>query len=56
MFLHPSVSHSVHRGCLGPAQRGGWGGLAGGSRPRLRGDVEGSGWGGGCPGPHQGGV
>ena len=42
MFLHLSVSHSVHRGevCLGPG-------------PGV--EVGGSGRGGGCPGPHPGG-
>ena len=40
MFLHPSVSHSVHRGrgvCLGPHPRGGWGSGLGVSRPTPRG-------------------
>ena len=48
MFLHLSVSHSVHReGGLGPGPGGRLGGLAGGmvSRPRPMGEVEGSGWG-----------
>ena len=47
MFLHLSVSHSVHRGVSSSTPRGdvegsGWGV----SRPTPRGDVEGSGQGG----------
>ena len=61
MFLHLSVSHSVHRGgevggggCLGPHPGGKLRGLARGvSRLTSRGEVEGSGHGG--LGPHPGG-
>ena len=65
MFLHLSVSHSVHGGggrgvgacaaggvCLGPDLGRRLRGLAGGlSMPRPRGEVKGSGWGVSRPKP-----
>ena len=53
MFLHLSISHSVHRvgGCLGPGPGGGWGSGRGVSRPRPRRKVGDSGRGGLDPDP-----
>ena len=53
MFLHLSVSHSVHMGVSRPRPRGRLGGLAGGC-PGPHSGVRLQGLAGGCPGPHSG--
>ena len=62
MFLHLSISHSVHSGgeggSPGPHPGGRLGGLAGegGFQAHTQGGRLGGLAGGGCPGPHLGGV
>ena len=54
MFLHPSVSHSVHGGLQGHTQGRGGGVWLVGLQAHTQGEVEGSGL-GESPGPHWGG-